>query len=427
METQPDHRSSPLLIKDVLYKVCQFLDFSSDVLLRLSIVSREVFVLISSFEDLVIDVRNMTSKDVAKHEWLLGYLERRANSAGSHDGLVTLSILGQTLPIDVFSKVLDCCCTSTDPTRSSLRQIKLSSGKIISGRELIIPKALAMENQNILKLSQELHDRFDFINYMEELDVEQTGIVIKLARQEAEELKQAALNLYESCINFCCVATNFKQVLDQADKMLKSLQLVEYTYRAYLWLDDLESCMNDLPLSINNLAKQCLRFQSFLHLLANQVKMETLDKLQNLPCYKLLVGTVEKHIKDCNFLTKILSNTDEANLALDFLTSDTLSSGAHVSNLSIDNSVEQNVKHAAEQYGPHRPDNQEVSSDDCDSDDKIDDLGRNEKSTFEGRIDGIENAGLTIGKALSFYNRQGESLESLVSLSGQFKEMSLLD
>ena len=89
--------------------------------------------------------------------------------------------------------------------------------------------------------------------------------------------------------------------------------------------------------------------------------------------------------------------------------------------------MEQNVKHAAEQYGPHRPDNQEVSSDDCDSDDKIDDLGRNEKSTFEGRIDGIENAGLTIGKALSFYNRQGESLESLVSLSGQFKEMSLLD
>ena len=427
METQPDHRSSPLLIKDVLYKVCQFLDFSSDVLLRLSIVSREVFVLISSFEDLVIDVRNMTSKDVAKHKWLLSYLKRRADSAGSHDGLVTLSILGQTLPIDVFSKVLDCCCTSTDPTRSSLRQIKLSSGKIISGRELIIPKALAMENQNILKLSQELHDRFDFINYMEELDVEQTGIVIKLARQEAEDLKQAALNLYESCINFCCVATNFKQVLDQADKMLKSLQLVEYTYRAYLWLDDLESCMNDLPLSINNLAKQCLRFQSFLHLLANQVKKETLDKLQNLPCYKLLVGTVEKHIKDCNFLTKILSNTDEANLALDFLTSDTLSSGAHVSNLSIDNSVEQNVKHAAEQYGPHRPDNKEVNSDDCDSDDEIDDLDGNEKSSFEGRIDGIENAGLTIGKALSFYNRQGESLESLVSLSGQFKEMSLLD
>ena len=71
METQPDHRSSPLLIKDVLYKVCQFLDFSSDVLLRLSIVSREVFVLISSFEDLVIDVRNMASKDVAKHDWLL--------------------------------------------------------------------------------------------------------------------------------------------------------------------------------------------------------------------------------------------------------------------------------------------------------------------------------------------------------------------
>ena len=185
--------------------------------------------------------------------------------------------------------------------------------------------------------------------------------------------------------------------------------------------------MNDLPLSINNLAKQCLRFQSFLHLLANQVKKETLDKLQNLPCYKLLVGTVEKHIKDCNFLTKILSNTDEANLALDFLTSDTLSSGAHVSNLSTDNSVEQNVKHAAEQYGPHRPDNQEVNSDDCDSDDEIDDLDGNEKSSFEGRIDGIENAGLTIGKALSFYNRQGESLESLVSLSGQFKEMSLLD
>ena len=89
---------------------------------------------------------------------------------------------------------------------------------------------------------------------------------------------------------------------------------------------------------------------------------------------------------------------------------------AHVSNLSIDNSVEQNVKHAAEQYGPHRPDNKEVDSDDCDSDDEIDDLDGNEKSSFEGRIDGIENAGLTIGKALSFYNRQGESLESLVSL-----------
>ena len=431
MEAQLHHESSPLLIKDVLNKVCQFLDFSSDVLLRLSIVSKEVFVLICSFEDLVIDVRNMTSKDMARQKSLLGYLRRRANNAGTHDGLVTLSILGQTLPIDVFSKLLDCCCiskkTNLDLTGSSLRQIKLSSGKIISGRELIIPKALAIENENILKLSQELGDKFDFINYMEELDVEQTGIVIKLARQEAEDLKQAALNLYESCINFCCVATNFNIVLNRADTLLKTLQLVEYTYRAYLWLDDLESSMNDLPLSINNLAKQSLRFQSFLHLLANQVKKETLEKLQKLPCYKLLVRTVEKHIKDCNFLTKILSNTDEANLALDFLTSDTMSSGADASNLSVNNSTKQNVIHASEEYGPHRPDGQLVNSDDLDSDDETDNLGIIEKSSFEGRIDGIDNAGLTIGKALSFYNRQGESLESLVSLSGQFKEMSLLD
>ena len=49
----------------------------------------------------------------------------------------------------------------------------------------------------------------------------------------------------------------------------------------------------------------------------------------------------------------------------------------------------------------------------------------NDSNIANGKID-QDGHGLTIGKALEFYNKQGESLESLVSLSSQFREMSQL-
>ena len=84
--------------------------------------------------------------------------------------------------------------------------------------------------------------------------------------------------------------------------------------------------------------------------------------------------------------------------------------------------------------GVSRKDSQNNDEDINDSDDEternlsfIDGKNNgNDSNIANGKID-QDGHGLTIGKALEFYNKQGESLESLVSLSSQFREMSMLD
>ena len=452
--------SSPLLIKDVLQNICSYLDFSNEVILNVSVISKEIFILICSFEKLIINVKNIRSTNVVKHDLLLKFLKRRSKMIERNGSLVTLSIVGQTLPINIFAKIIKICNSS-----NNFKHIILSSKKIISGSELIIPSALALENESIMKLSNELYDNYDFINYMEELDIEKTGVIITLAKKEAKSLKRACLNLYESCINFCTVATNFKFVLNRCDNLLSSLRLVEYTYQAYLWLDDMKKEMNRQSLDINNLYKQCIRFQNFLKLLDHQVDAESLNKLKKLPCYNLLFKIVNKYIEDCQFLSKILSNTDEANLALDFLTSNpsslihdddnsdvdsvhiysTSGNGGNNNNLNMQkygpflkpsthHQEEEGEEKIVKDVGVSRKDSQNNDEDINDSDDEternlsfIDDRNNgNDSNIANGKID-QDGHGLTIGKALEFYNKQGESLESLVSLSSQFREMSMLD
>ena len=101
------------------------------------------------------------------------------------------------------------------------------------------------------------------------------------------------------------------------------------------------------------------------------------------------------------------------------------------------------------QYGPHKQDAVEegefenkIMKEDHDKDDDFnysnaddadsyDEVGiitiNNSNATAISNKPNNISGDVTIGKALEFYNQQGESLESLVSLSCQLKEMSMLD
>ena len=106
--------SSPLLIKDVLQNICSYLDFSNEVILNVSVISKEIFILICSFEKLIINVKNIRSTNVVKHDLLLKFLKRRSKMIERNGSLVTLSIVGQTLPINIFAKIIKICNSSNN-------------------------------------------------------------------------------------------------------------------------------------------------------------------------------------------------------------------------------------------------------------------------------------------------------------------------
>ena len=106
--------SSPLLIKDVLQNICSYLDFSNEVILNVSVISKEIFLLICSFEKLIINVKNIRSTNVVKHDLLLKFLKRRSKMIERNGSLVTLSIVGQTLPINIFAKIIKICNSSNN-------------------------------------------------------------------------------------------------------------------------------------------------------------------------------------------------------------------------------------------------------------------------------------------------------------------------